>query len=94
MRFLLKKVEGIFGSGSQGQAGDLGDKINFVLGDGQDALDKAIDLVQEHVLGQGQQKNETAIEQLKDKQQGVKNLIGKDIPSWFGALEARESSRR
>ncbi|KAF5386710.1 hypothetical protein D9615_002072 [Tricholomella constricta] len=70
----------------------LGDKINSALGGGrkaeekEDTLDKAIDFVQEHVLKQGQQKNETAIEQLKDKQiadairGGFKNITGKEFP--------------
>ncbi|KAF8888249.1 hypothetical protein BD779DRAFT_1524353 [Infundibulicybe gibba] len=50
------------------------DKINNMLGGGakgeqkEDALDKAIDFVQEHVLKAGPQHNESALEQAKDKQ--------------------------
>jgi len=49
-------------------------KINDALGGGQtaemkeDKLDKAIDLFQQHVLKEGPQNNESAIEQAKDKQ--------------------------
>ncbi|RXW20247.1 hypothetical protein EST38_g5597 [Candolleomyces aberdarensis] len=52
----------------------LGDKLNHALGGGaageakEGKLDKAIDLFQEHVLKEGPQHNESAIEQLKDKQ--------------------------
>ncbi|KAG5640642.1 hypothetical protein DXG03_007695 [Asterophora parasitica] len=84
---VLEDVERNLGIGLQGKAG--GPKINSALGGGQ-----AIDLGQKHVLSQGQQKNKTAIEQLKDKQQGAENLAGKDIPDGFGILEAREASRR
>ncbi|TFK28538.1 hypothetical protein FA15DRAFT_665241 [Coprinopsis marcescibilis] len=51
-----------------------------------DQLDKAIDLVQEHVLKSGSQKNETAEEQAKDSKikMGITSLYkkatGKDIP--------------
>ena len=46
----------------------------------------AIDWVQEHVLGQGQQSNESAAEQLKDEQisdfirDQYKKATGKDFP--------------
>ncbi|KAG6874733.1 hypothetical protein C0992_006792 [Termitomyces sp. T32_za158] len=71
----------------------LGDKINNMLGGGakgeakEDGLDKAIDFVQEHLLKEGQQKNESAIEQIKDEQianmlrNGFKSATGKEIPS-------------
>ncbi|PPQ93155.1 hypothetical protein CVT25_010778 [Psilocybe cyanescens] len=66
--------------------------INGVLGGGEkgekkeDYLDKAIDLVQEHVLKAGDQSNESAIEQSKDAQvasairTGYKTVTGKDFP--------------
>ncbi|TFK32600.1 hypothetical protein BDQ12DRAFT_692292 [Crucibulum laeve] len=52
----------------------LFDKVNNALGGGavaehkEDHLDKAIDLFQEHILKEGAQHNESAVEQLKDKQ--------------------------
>ncbi|KAG6840597.1 hypothetical protein C0991_005687 [Blastosporella zonata] len=93
---LLGKLEGVIGHVTKDEQPakpeTFGDKINNVLGGGskgeakEDGLDKAIDFVQEHVLKEGQQKNETVIEQLKDKQiadairRGVKSVTGKDIP--------------
>ncbi|KAL1749715.1 hypothetical protein FB107DRAFT_267713 [Schizophyllum commune] len=68
------------------------DKINNGLGGGQsgekkeDALDKGVDWVQEHVLGQGPQNNESALEQAKDEQisdairRGYKSTTGKEFP--------------
>jgi len=53
---------------------DWKDKLNNLTGGGakaeakEDKIDKAIDLWQEHVLHDGQQKNESALEQAKDKQ--------------------------
>lgn len=53
--------------------GNIGDSLNSMAGGGkqgeanEDYLDKGIDLVQQHALGQGPQDNETAIEQAKDK---------------------------
>ncbi|BEJ13634.1 hypothetical protein CspHIS471_0308080 [Cutaneotrichosporon sp. HIS471] len=53
--------------------GNLGDKLNSMGGGGaqgeanEDYLDKGVDLVQQHVLGQGPQDNETAPEQMKDE---------------------------
>ncbi|PGH23540.1 hypothetical protein AJ80_02320 [Polytolypa hystricis UAMH7299] len=50
----------------------LGDKLNSAVGGGKEAekkedmLDKGIDLVQEHILKQGKQDNESALEQKKD----------------------------
>ncbi|KAF6758705.1 hypothetical protein DFP72DRAFT_1032121 [Ephemerocybe angulata] len=52
----------------------LGDKLNHALGGGakgeaeEGKLDKVVDLFQEHVLKEGPQHNESALEQLKDKQ--------------------------
>lgn len=52
----------------------------------EDGLDKAIDYFQEHVLGQGNQSNESALEQAKDKQisdfirSQYKSATGKDFP--------------
>ncbi|KAI4520616.1 hypothetical protein K523DRAFT_251751, partial [Schizophyllum commune Tattone D] len=52
----------------------FGDKVNEAFGGGhkgeqkEDGLDKAVDFVQEHVLKQGDQKNESAWEQAKDEQ--------------------------
>lgn len=58
--------------GSGGFLGGLGDKLNGAAGGGreseknEDYLDKGIDMVQEKVLGQGPQDNESAVEQAKD----------------------------
>ncbi|KAI5889162.1 uncharacterized protein SCHCODRAFT_02633705 [Schizophyllum commune H4-8] len=72
--------------------GGFMDKINNGLGGGQsgekkeDALDKGVDWVQEHVLGQGPQTNESALEQAKDEQisdairRGYKSTTGRDFP--------------
>ena len=55
-----------------GFLGGLGDKLNGAAGGGreseknEDYLDKGIDMVQEKVLGQGPQDNESAVEQAKD----------------------------
>ncbi|KAI0704177.1 hypothetical protein C8T65DRAFT_654113 [Cerioporus squamosus] len=52
----------------------------------EDKLDKSIDWVQEHLLGQGQQSNESATEQLKDEQisdfvrRQYKSVTGHDFP--------------
>ncbi|KAI3329943.1 hypothetical protein F4824DRAFT_371962 [Ustulina deusta] len=68
------------------------DKLNSVAGGGkegeknEDALDKGVDWVQEHVLGQGDQSNESAVEQAKDEQisdfvrDQYKKTVGSDIP--------------
>ena len=51
-----------------------------------DALDKAVDWVQEHILKEGQQTNESAVEQAKDEaisdaiRKQVKAVTGHDIP--------------
>ncbi|KAF9788101.1 hypothetical protein BJ322DRAFT_1047018 [Thelephora terrestris] len=67
-------------------------KINEMGGGGQagelkeDKLDKAIDLFQQHILKQGDQSNESAIEQLKDEQianairQSFKSVTGHTLP--------------
>jgi len=76
------------GSGSGGLMG----KVNSALGGGhkgeknEDPLDKAVDFFQEHVLHEGSQKNESAIEQLKDEgisdtiRRQYKNMTGKEFP--------------
>jgi hypothetical protein len=59
------------------------DQANKAAGGGksseknEDGLDKAIDYVQENVMGQGKQNNESAFEQAKDEQISVcsTNLI-------------------
>ncbi|KAH8147815.1 uncharacterized protein LAJ45_08281 [Morchella importuna] len=68
------------------------DKLNSMAGGGkaseknEDALDKGVDLVQEHVFGQGPQDNESALEQAKDEQISdflrgqYKSRTGKDVP--------------
>ncbi|KAI0752585.1 hypothetical protein C8Q80DRAFT_1147088 [Daedaleopsis nitida] len=59
---------------SGGFFGGFGNKLNEMAGGGtageqkEDKLDKGIDWVQEHVLQQGQQSNESAQEQFKDEQ--------------------------
>ncbi|KAL5505061.1 hypothetical protein ACEPAH_7724 [Sanghuangporus vaninii] len=56
-----------------GSGGGLLDKMNNALGGGakgekkEDGLDKALDWVQEHILKQGPQTNESAVEQAKDE---------------------------
>jgi hypothetical protein len=51
-----------------------------------DLLDKGIDLVQEKILNQGPQDNESAVEQAKDEQisdfirDKYKSATGKDFP--------------
>ncbi|KAF9044078.1 hypothetical protein BJ165DRAFT_1528646 [Panaeolus papilionaceus] len=73
-------------------ANTLLSKLDSVVGGGQkaeqkeDLLDKAVDLVQEHVFSVGPQNNETAVEQAKDKaiadglRTGYKSVTEKDIP--------------
>merc|ERR1711965_1185475 len=76
----------------EGQSsGGFMDKLNG-MGGGQkgekneDTLDKAVDFVQENVLGQGQQSNESAAEQAKDEaisdyiRGQYKNTTGTDFP--------------
>ncbi|KAH8900735.1 hypothetical protein GQ53DRAFT_740663 [Thozetella sp. PMI_491] len=58
----------------QSGGGGFMDKVSSMAGGGrkgeenEDALDKGVDWVQEHVLGQGDQSNESAVEQAKDEQ--------------------------
>ncbi|KAI9665111.1 MAG: hypothetical protein M1821_006559 [Bathelium mastoideum] len=78
--------------GSGGFLSGIGDKINTAAGGGreseknEDMLDKGIDLVQEKVLGQGPQDNESAVEQAKDEQisdfirSEYKSTTGSDFP--------------
>ncbi|CCU74199.1 hypothetical protein BGHDH14_bgh01262 [Blumeria hordei DH14] len=70
----------------------MGDKFNTAAGGGreseknEDYLDKAVDMVQEKLLGQGKQDNESAFEQAKDEKisdfvrKEFKGLTGKEIP--------------
>ncbi|KAI9750808.1 MAG: hypothetical protein M1815_001562 [Lichina confinis] len=72
--------------------GGFMDKINSAAGGGreseknEDYLDKGVDFVQEHGLGQGPQDNESAFEQAKDEQVSdfirgqYKNTTGSDFP--------------
>ncbi|KZV82278.1 hypothetical protein EXIGLDRAFT_627244 [Exidia glandulosa HHB12029] len=76
----------------QTEAGGFMGKINSALGGGaqseakEDYLDKGVDWVQEHVMGQGPQTNESAFEQAKDEQisdairRGWKGQTGGDFP--------------
>ncbi|KAI0194236.1 hypothetical protein F4808DRAFT_441442 [Astrocystis sublimbata] len=73
-------------------SGGFTDKLNSMVGGGkeseknEDALDKGVDWVQENVLGQGDQSNESAVEQAKDEQisdfvrDQYKKTTGSDIP--------------
>ncbi|KAK4205054.1 hypothetical protein QBC40DRAFT_271665 [Triangularia verruculosa] len=77
---------------SSSSSGGLMGKLNSMAGGGkeseknEDALDKGVDLFQQHVLGQGDQSNESAIEQAKDEQisdfvrDQYKKNMGKDFP--------------
>ncbi|KAI2607803.1 hypothetical protein GGR54DRAFT_401376 [Hypoxylon sp. NC1633] len=72
--------------------GGLMDKLNGMTGGGkeseknEDVLDKGVDWVQENVLGQGDQSNESAVEQAKDEQisdfirDQYKKTTGSDVP--------------
>ncbi|KAI3325255.1 hypothetical protein HD806DRAFT_470250 [Xylariaceae sp. AK1471] len=74
------------------QSGGFMDKLQGMAGGGkeseknEDALDKGIDYIQERVLGQGDQSNESAAEQAKDEQisdfirKQYKNTTGSDVP--------------
>ncbi|CAF9906196.1 MAG: hypothetical protein HETSPECPRED_006102 [Heterodermia speciosa] len=82
------------GSGEQqgGFLGGIGDKLNSAAGGGkeseknEDLLDKGLDAVQQYGLGQGDQSNESAVEQAKDEQISdfirgkYKSTTGNDIP--------------
>ncbi|KAK4213285.1 hypothetical protein QBC37DRAFT_400698 [Rhypophila decipiens] len=77
---------------SGGLLGKLGEVANTIGGGGpqsehkEDFLDKTIDLVQEKVLKQGAQDNESAIEQAKDEKiagfvrEQYKKQFGNDFP--------------
>ncbi|KAI4862861.1 hypothetical protein F4820DRAFT_397748 [Hypoxylon rubiginosum] len=62
------------GNEQKTSGGGIMGKLNSMAGGGkeseknEDALDKGVDWVQEHVLGQGDQSNESAVEQAKDEQ--------------------------
>ncbi|PHH89650.1 hypothetical protein CDD83_5589 [Cordyceps sp. RAO-2017] len=72
--------------------GGLMGKVNDMAGGGQrgeeneDGLDKAVDWVQDKILGQGDQSNESAAEQAKDEaisdyiRQQYKDTTGSDFP--------------
>jgi len=72
----------------QAQKNWFASKVNEMAGGGQageldeDKLDKAVDLFQQHILGQGSQSNESAIEQLKDEQ--IANAIRMAFKSTTG----------
>ncbi|KAL2209219.1 hypothetical protein CC79DRAFT_666651 [Sarocladium strictum] len=74
------------------EGGGFMDKFNNMAGGGaqgeknEDVLDKTIDFVQEKVLGQGDQSNESAAEQAKDEAMSdfirgkYKDTTGTDFP--------------
>ncbi|KAH9996754.1 hypothetical protein F4779DRAFT_185761 [Xylariaceae sp. FL0662B] len=76
----------------QSSGGGFTGKLNSMAGGGkesekkEDALDKGVDWVQEHVLGQDDQSNESAVEQAKDEQisdfirDQYKKTTGSDVP--------------
>ncbi|KAI0123976.1 hypothetical protein BJ170DRAFT_68388 [Xylariales sp. AK1849] len=76
----------------QESSGGFMDKVNGLAGGGkeseknEDALDKGVDWVQQNVLGQGDQSNESAAEQAKDEKISdfirgqYKSTTGSDIP--------------
>ncbi|KAL1847262.1 hypothetical protein Daus18300_013997 [Diaporthe australafricana] len=78
--------------GEQKSEGGFMSKLNNMAGGGEsgekkeDGLDKGVDWVQENVLGQGRQDNESAVEQAKDEQisdfvrNQYKSTTGKDFP--------------
>ncbi|KAK4546186.1 hypothetical protein LTR36_002323 [Oleoguttula mirabilis] len=84
--------EGEKQSGGGGFLGGIGNKLNSAAGGGaegeknEDYLDKGVDMVQEKVLGQGAQNNESAVEQAKDEQISdyirgqYKSMSGSDMP--------------
>ncbi|KAL2130360.1 hypothetical protein VTI74DRAFT_6564 [Chaetomium olivicolor] len=77
---------------SSGSSSSFLDKLHGMAGGGpesekkEDALDKGIDWVQENVLKQGPQNNESAAEQAKDRfiadqiRNQYRNATGKDFP--------------
>ncbi|CAA7260952.1 unnamed protein product [Cyclocybe aegerita] len=83
---LLDKIGDVLGGKKEEPAKPQGlmDKLNHHLGGGakgeaeEGKLDKAIDLFQEHVLKEGPQHNESALEQAKDKKiaDTIRNTLG------------------
>ncbi|KAJ4409234.1 hypothetical protein N0V82_009507 [Gnomoniopsis sp. IMI 355080] len=79
-------------SGEQKSSGGFMDKLNNAAGGGaagekkEDGLDKAVDWAQENVFKQGDQSNESAVEQAKDEQisdfirDKYKTSTGNDFP--------------
>ncbi|KAL1838949.1 hypothetical protein VTJ49DRAFT_2043 [Mycothermus thermophilus] len=77
---------------SSSSGGGLMDKLHGMVGGGpesekkEDTLDKGVDWVQENVLGQGQQSNENAAEQAKDRliasqiRSGYRGVTGSEFP--------------
>uniref|UniRef100_A0A8H7NJZ8 DNA damage-responsive protein 48 n=1 Tax=Bionectria ochroleuca TaxID=29856 RepID=A0A8H7NJZ8_BIOOC len=77
---------------SSSSGGGFMDKVNEFGGGGkkgeqnEDALDKAVDFVQEKFMGQGDQSNESAAEQAKDEaitdfiRDQYKGTTGSDFP--------------
>ncbi|KAI4217691.1 MAG: hypothetical protein LQ351_000287 [Letrouitia transgressa] len=94
----LKNAVGLGGENKEqsseqsSSGGGFMDKVNSLAGGGkeseakEDYLDKGIDVIQEKVLGQGPQDNESAIEQAKDEQMSdfirskYKSATGSDVP--------------
>ncbi|CAG8983544.1 hypothetical protein HYALB_00004345 [Hymenoscyphus albidus] len=78
--------------GGGGFLSGITEKLNGAAGGGkeseknEDYLDKGVDFVQQHILGQGPQDNESAIEQAKDEKISdfirgkYKDTTGKEIP--------------
>ncbi|KAK7750272.1 hypothetical protein SLS62_007789 [Diatrype stigma] len=87
-----KKQQEQTSQNQESSGGGFMDKLNGLAGGGkesekdEDALDKGVDWVQEHVLGQGDQSNESAVEQAKDEKISdfirgqYKSQTGKDVP--------------
>ncbi|KAK4936566.1 hypothetical protein LTR66_015318 [Elasticomyces elasticus] len=89
-------TEQISSSSSSGGGGGFlsgfSNKLNSAAGGGveseknEDYLDKGIDLVQQHILGQGPQNNESALEQAKDEQMSdyiraqYRSKMGSEMP--------------
>ncbi|KAF9445746.1 hypothetical protein P691DRAFT_675030 [Macrolepiota fuliginosa MF-IS2] len=73
-------------SGGGGLVGKVTDTLGGTTESKEDPLDKGIDFVQQNVLHQGPQDNESMIEQAKDKQiadairRGYKSGTGKEFP--------------
>ncbi|KAF8636748.1 hypothetical protein AX16_010952 [Volvariella volvacea WC 439] len=77
---------------AEGSGGGFMNQLNSAVGGGksseakEDPLDKGVDWVQEHILKEGSQDNESAFEQAKDEQisdairRGFKSTTGRDFP--------------